>query len=116
MPRVLTDRHGLLQVFLNLARNSQRAVQGCPVRELIVSVSTSSDRALIRFKDSGSGVADPQKLFQPFQPGADSTGLGLYISRSLLRSYGGELRFEPQDRGACFIVEVPRVIQRTING
>ncbi len=113
MPRVLANRHGLLQVFLNLSQNSQRAVQGCPVRELTVSVSTSAERALVRFQDSGSGVRDPQRLFQPFQPEAESTGLGLYISRSLLRSYGGELRFEPQERGSAFIVDVPRVAQRT---
>ncbi|MEO8367605.1 MAG: ATP-binding protein [Candidatus Solibacter sp.] len=112
MPRVLADRHGLLQVFLNLAQNSQRAVQDTPVRELTVSVSTSADRAVVRFQDSGCGIPDPQKLFQPFQPGADCTGLGLYISRSLLRSYGGELRFEPRDQGACFSVDLLRVVQR----
>lgn len=113
MPRVMAERHGLLQVFLNLAHNSQRAVQETPVRELTVSVSTSADAAVVRFQDSGCGIADPQKLFQPFQPGADCTGLGLYISRSLLRSYGGELRFEPQDQGACFSVDLLRVVQRT---
>jgi C4-dicarboxylate-specific signal transduction histidine kinase len=113
MPRVLADRHGLLQAFLNLAQNSQRAVQERPVRELTVSVSTSLDRAVVRFQDSGCGVPDPQKLFQPFQPRAECTGLGLYISRSLLRSYGGELRFEQLDQGACFSVDLLRVAQRT---
>ena len=57
MPRVMAERHGLLQVFLNLAHNSQRAVQETPVRELTVSVSTSADRAVVRFQDSGCGIA-----------------------------------------------------------
>lgn len=113
MPRVLADRHGLLQVFLNLAQNSQRAVQESTVRELAVRVSTDADTARIRFQDTGCGVPYSQHLFQPFQTGADSTGLGLYISRSILRSYGGDLRFEAQESGACFVVELPYVEQRT---
>ena len=69
-------------------------------------------RMQVRFRDSGPGVARPQNLFQPLKPGTGSTGLGLYISRSLLRSYGGDLRFEPRQDGACFVVEIPRVVPR----
>ena len=60
----------------------------------------------VRFEDSGPGVSSPERLFQPFQHGAEGTGLGLYISRAVVRSYGGELRFEPRDRGSCFVVEL----------
>jgi C4-dicarboxylate-specific signal transduction histidine kinase len=112
-PRVLADRHGLLQVFLNLAQNSQRAVQNSPIQQLVVGVATTADRVFIRFQDSGVGVSCPEALFRPFQSGAASTGLGLYISRSLLRSYGGDLRFEPQEHGAAFISELVRVAPRT---
>lgn len=108
LPRVLADRHGLLQVFLNLSQNSLRAVQDCKDKTLSVSVSVSPDRVSVKIQDSGVGVSDPQTLFQPFQPGAISTGLGLYISRSLLRSYGGDLKFEPQEHGAAFVVELGR--------
>jgi two-component system sensor kinase FixL len=107
-PKVLADRQALLQVLLNLTQNSLRAVQGCPERSLTVAVSVSQDKVLVRLQDSGSGVKDPQNLFQPFQPGATSTGLGLYISRSLLRSYGGDLKFDPQEHGAAFILELVR--------
>jgi len=113
MPRVRADRHGLLQVFLNLAQNSERAVQQCVDRELVVNVTTSNESAFVRFRDSGRGVSDPERLFQPFQSGVSSVGLGLYISRSLLRSYGGELRFELPARGACFVVELLRVVHRS---
>jgi signal transduction histidine kinase len=33
----------------------------------------------------------------------------LYVSRFIVRSYGGELRFEPQPQGACFTIELPTV-------
>ena len=104
-PTVLAERHGLLQAFLNLAQNSLRAVQGCTVRELSITVSLEHQRVAIRFQDTGPGIAAPERLFEPFQPGADGAGLGLYVSRAVLRSYGGELRYEPQASGSCFVVE-----------
>jgi len=79
MPVVLAERHGLLQTFLNLSKNSHRAVEDRPVRELAIAVSTSGNMACIRFQDTGTGVADPNRLFKPFQPGADGAGLGLFV-------------------------------------
>lgn len=106
MPTVLADPHGLLQAFLNLVQNSYRAVQQSGSKELTVTVSVASGRALIQLLDSGPGIAAPERLFQPFQPGTDGAGLGLYISRAIVRSYGGELRFEPRPLGSCFVIEL----------
>jgi C4-dicarboxylate-specific signal transduction histidine kinase len=106
MPTVVAERHGLLQAFLNLAQNSHRAVSDCPVRELSICVSLEEQCARVSFLDTGPGIAAAEHLFEPFQPGSDGTGLGLYVSRSVVRSYGGELRFEPQQRGSCFTVEL----------
>jgi two-component system sensor kinase FixL len=106
LPLVLADAHGLLQAFLNLAQNSHRAVQEGSVRELDITVSVKEGKAFIRFHDSGPGIAFPERLFQPFQHAADGTGLGLYVSRAVVRTYGGDLRFEPQTKGSCFVVEL----------
>lgn len=106
LPRVVADPRGLLQAFLNLAQNSLRAVQDVVVRELIISASVEDQKAAVRFEDSGPGVSAPDYLFQAFQQGVEGTGLGLHISRALLRSYGGELRFEPRAQGSCFVVEL----------
>ena len=106
IPTVLADPSGLLQALLNLVRNSHRAVQQSDTRELCVSVSVTDRRAYIQVQDSGPGVASPECLFQPFQPGAEGTGLGLYVSRAVVRSYGGELRFEPSEKGSRFVVEL----------
>jgi signal transduction histidine kinase len=106
IPAVVADPSGLLQALLNLARNSHRAVQHTGTRELRIAVSVKDQRAYVRVEDSGPGVASPQCLFQPFQPGADGTGLGLYVSRAVVRSYGGELRFEPSEKGSRFVVEL----------
>jgi two-component system, LuxR family, sensor kinase FixL len=106
VPVVLADRQGLLQAFLNLVQNSLRAVQESSVRELAIEVSVEGQRATVRIEDTGPGISAPEHLFVPFQPGADGTGLGLYVSRAEVRSYGGELRFEPRERGACFTIEL----------
>lgn len=107
MPSVVCDPHGLLQAFLNLAQNSHRAVQEGPRRELSISVAVQDGMAQVRFVDTGPGILEPERLFEPFQSGGDGAGIGLYVSRAVVRSYGGDLRFEPQPAGACFCVELP---------
>ncbi len=106
MPMVCAEPHGLLQAFLNLAQNSQRAVQEGSVRELNITVFSKEHKVLVKFQDSGPGIREPGTLFQPFQKTAAGTGLGLYISRLIVRSYNGELSYEPQPQGSCFVVEL----------
>jgi len=81
-------------------------MKGRPERVLRVEVTMEEDFVRIRFRDSGPGVSNPEALFKPFQPGASSTGLGLYISRAVLKSYGGDLHVEPDARGGCFVVQL----------
>jgi two-component system sensor kinase FixL len=106
LPLVQGDHHNLLQAFLNLVRNSQQAMEGRERRELRVTASVENDAAVVRFYDTGPGVAHPEDLFRPFQPNAAHSGLGLYITRAILRSHGGSLRYEPQPEGSCFTVEL----------
>jgi signal transduction histidine kinase len=106
MPEVMADPHGLLQALLNLVQNSYKAVQESLLRELSITVCVASERAFVRLKDSGPGISSPDRLFQPFQAGTDGTGLGLYISRAIVRSYGGDVRFEPGPEGSCFLIEL----------
>jgi two-component system sensor kinase FixL len=106
LPQVQADHHSLLQVFINLARNSERALEGCARREVSIRAALESDLVVVRFRDTGPGVAHPEELFRPFQPGAHANGLGLYISRAILRAHGGGLRYEPESPGSCFAVEL----------
>jgi C4-dicarboxylate-specific signal transduction histidine kinase len=112
LPLVQADHHSLLQVFVNLARNSMQALEGQAVREVRISVAVESDLVAIQFRDSGPGVAQPDELFRPFQAGARSVGLGLYISRAILRAHGGGLRYNPDGPGSCFTVELWPVEQQ----
>jgi PAS domain S-box-containing protein len=109
LPLVQADHHSLLQVFVNLVRNSQQALEVVAEggkRQVRISAGVESDLVIVRVADTGPGVAHPDELFKPFQPGAHSVGLGLYISRAILRAHGGGLRYEPQEKGSCFAVEL----------
>jgi len=106
LPLVQADHHSLLQVFVNLARNIKCVLEKCSRREVRITAGLERDLVLVRFYDSGPGVPHPENLFKPFQPGAHSAGLGLYVSHAILRSYGGGLRYEPQTSGSCFVVEL----------
>jgi len=107
LPLVWADRYGLIQVFLNLAKNSRRAMDSAATKQLRIAARSEKGTVTIRFEDSGTGVAAPENLFRPFQRGAESSGLGLYISRAILRSFGGELSYEPRSEGCCFAVVLP---------
>jgi len=106
LPPVWADRHNLLQVLLNLTRNSERALENAAVKRIDVAASVKDNIVSIQVADSGPGISATEKLFQPFQKGAESTGLGLYLSRAFVRSFHGELRHDPTAPGCSFVIEL----------
>lgn len=106
VPEVMADRSSLMQVFLNLVKNSERAMNLQPRKELSIQVNALNQKVLVQILDTGSGVANPTELFKPFQQQAEATGLGLYLSRAFVRSFQGDLRYEPSGLGAKFVIEL----------
>jgi two-component system, LuxR family, sensor kinase FixL len=106
LPLVWADRSSLMQVFLNLITNSVRALSRNKDRIFSVTAKYDGQQVLVEFADNGGGVAHPEHLFRPFQAGAAASGLGLYLSRAFMRSFGGELHYQPIVHGACFIVSM----------
>ncbi len=106
LPPVWADRHTLLQVLLNLTKNSARALESAEVKKIDITVAAKGPLVSIRVTDSGPGIRSSEKLFQPFQKGAESTGLGLFLSRAFVRSFHGDLRHDPSVPGCSFIIEL----------
>ncbi|UUX94341.1 sigma 54-interacting transcriptional regulator [Aquabacterium sp. J223] len=104
------NRQELQQVLVNLLVN---AVQAMPEggRLLLASRDAADGRLALDIADSGPGLAPEvaRSLFQPFvTTKKDGTGLGLWISRSLLERYGGDITAAPGDAGgAVFTVWLP---------
>ncbi len=117
LPTVVVDANRLEQVIVNLLSNALDALRAVkPPRRLIVDsfIDDTGSRVCVTVTDNGPGVAPEiaQRLFRPFAStkGIRGTGLGLYISRQLVREAEGELdlvtRAEP---GARFLVWLPTV-------
>ena len=110
LPPIRVDRSGLLQVFLNLTKNSRNALQYTPSARIRVTAYSLDSSVVIRISDNGPGISSAERLFQPFQPGASSTGLGLFVSRAIIRTFGGELH-HLQPTGECsFVIEIPAMV------
>ncbi|NWF82298.1 MAG: PAS domain-containing sensor histidine kinase [Bryobacteraceae bacterium] len=106
LPSALGDRHGLLQVLLNLTRNSLRAMENSPLKQLEISAMQDGDSILIVHQDSGPGISNVDGLFKPFRSGVDSAGLGLFVSRAIVRACGGDLAHEPSPQGCRMVIRL----------
>src|SRR5258705_6892595 len=120
LPTVVGDANRLEQVIVNLLSNALDALRGVkPPRYLNVDsfIDDTGSRVCVTVTDNGPGVAPEiaQRLFRPFAStkGIRGTGLGLYISRQLIREAEGELDLvkssEPRGAGggASFLVWLP---------
>ncbi|HEY6049988.1 MAG TPA: GAF domain-containing sensor histidine kinase, partial [Thermoanaerobaculia bacterium] len=111
--QVLGDEARLGQVFLNLLVNAGQALAGRPGGR--VSIVTDRDGARVRatISDNGPGIPrrDQGRIFEAFfttKPAGAGSGLGLSISREIVRRHGGELTVESEEgRGSRFIVTLP---------
>ena len=69
------------------------------------------DRLIVEFTDSGPGVSEPSKVFDPFyttKPVGKGTGLGLSICYGIVTEHGGTIRVRNvQPHGAAFTIEMP---------
>jgi CheY-like chemotaxis protein len=115
LPIVVGDANRLEQVVVNLLSNALDALRSVkPPRRLIVDSFRSNDggRVCVTVTDNGPGVAPEiaQRLFRPFAStkGHRGTGLGLYISRQLVREAEGELELvHHPETGARFLIWLP---------
>jgi len=115
-------RDRIQQVFVNLLDNAIKYGSG----PFTVRVEAADGVVRILVGDSGPGIApaEQQRIFEKFYRSGPQltraqggTGLGLYISRELVRRMGGrlEVRSEP-GAGATFVVELPRARERLAQG
>jgi C4-dicarboxylate-specific signal transduction histidine kinase len=114
LPQVLGDRVQLQQVIINLLINGVEAM--APVtdrpREIVIrSQPHNAAHVQVTVLDSGIGIDSKtaEQLFSAFfttKPGG--MGMGLSISRSIIRAHGGRLWVSPNaDHGAAFQFTVP---------
>ena len=109
------DQDRLGQVVRNLLSNAAKYAPGASPVEVNVGVSADRRCGVVQVRDYGPGIAPAERprLFERFarlSTAADTTGsgLGLYISRGIIRDHDGELEAEwPSGGGSLFAFEVP---------
>jgi C4-dicarboxylate-specific signal transduction histidine kinase len=125
VPTVMVDRTQLEIAMHNLLTNSLDAFDALPAkgsrgRRIEVTAEVRGADVLIGIDDSGPGIAAnlTERLFEPFVTSKISgMGLGLSLSRSLLRHQGGDLWSEASRfGGARFVIRLATRVtpQRTI--
>ena len=113
LPVVSADPYQLQQVFLNMVNNAVDAIlEHSTEGDLWVRTGLDGDRFSVEFTDSGPGVKDASRVFDPFyttKPVGKGTGLGLSICYGIITEHGGIIRVRNiPARGASFTIELPR--------
>lgn len=115
-PSVRASAQRLTQVFLNLVLNAAQAIpEGHPdENEIRIAIATGpSGDAVVEVEDTGRGISTElqPRIFDAFfttKALGEGTGLGLFISRTIVTSYGGDITVESaKDRGTRFRVCLP---------
>jgi signal transduction histidine kinase len=109
------DPEQLRQVLRNLIINAVQAINAMGDYDAIIRLQAvlKDGKYNLQLSDSGPGVDSEKraKIFEPlFTTKAKGNGLGLWISREIIRSHGGEMQLKQSHGelgGALFEIEIP---------
>jgi signal transduction histidine kinase len=114
LPLAQIDPEGIHRSLLNIVSNALDAVEGRPNPTVAVATLLEQDGAWVRILviDNGHGIP-PDKLQDIFRPfvstkGSRGTGLGLAVSRKILREHGGDILAQSQPgKQTKFLLRLP---------
>ncbi len=123
LPPVWADKDKLEQVLMNLVDNAVKySKTGSTVNIDAKFLKNDSDKIEIKVKDQGVGIPDEclSKIFtkfsridNPLTREVQGTGLGLYITKSLVKSMKGSIKAESSAEGSTFTLILPAVSPET---
>jgi signal transduction histidine kinase len=106
---VVIDPHDLQQIMLNLMINAVQSMNNGGT--LNVKAHSSNSKVILEVSDTGHGIGqeDMNKVFDPFyttkMPG-EGTGLGLWVTYEIVKSYDGEISVESEEgKGSKFTLQ-----------
>ncbi|MCL6495394.1 MAG: PAS domain S-box protein [Ignavibacterium sp.] len=104
------------QVFLNILLNAVDAISEKKEKKnekITVSSQADSDWLTITFVDTGPGIKEENinKIFEPFfttKKEGKGTGLGLWVSYGIVRSFQGDIKVKSKiNEGTTFVIKLP---------
>jgi len=111
LPRVVGNSNQLLQAFLQIVENAVDALQEVGFGRLEVCLWRQDDEVVVQFADSGPGLRDPERVFDPFyttKPVGKGTGLGLSATYGVIQDHKGQITcYNRPEGGAAFEIRLP---------
>jgi signal transduction histidine kinase len=114
LPRVPADPEGIQRALMNIIGNALDAVEERPNARVIAAASLEPEGGWARIAVEDNGVGIPaNKLSEVFKPfvstkGSKGTGLGLAVSRKILREHGGDIvAISQHGKGTRMILRLP---------
>jgi signal transduction histidine kinase len=112
LPRVWGDGHQLFQAFVQIVENALDALEEAGGGLLRVSADRQGEQVVVvQFSDSGSGVKEPARVFDPFyttKPIGKGTGLGLSAVYGVVQDHKGLITCQNKaEGGALFVLVLP---------
>jgi two-component system, NtrC family, sensor kinase len=110
-PKVCVDPNKIVQVVLNLLNNADDAINEARRPGTIrVKTAIAGDNVRIEIIDSGTGLREPERVFDPFYTTKEvgqGTGLGLSVCYGIIEEHKGSIRAENSEAGAHFTISLP---------
>ncbi|MFA7404015.1 MAG: ATP-binding protein [Pelobacteraceae bacterium] len=113
LPVIRLDANLLKQILLNIIMNALQALENCGGKLLVETAARGADAICFAITDNGPGIPAEaidrifDRYFTTKKPG-EGTGLGLFVTKSLVESMGGEIEVTSRSGGGTkFTVTLP---------
>jgi len=112
LPSIVGDPTQLRTAMLNVINNGFDVLSGRQGGGTlwIRTRPLPEEKILIEVEDSGGGVENPERVFEPFYTTkgvGEGTGLGLSATYGIVVDHGGRIQARNTGQGACFAIELP---------
>jgi two-component system NtrC family sensor kinase len=112
LPFIVGDAHQLEQVFLNILNNAVDSIMDLgDGGSLKIRLFSEDQRVCVQFRDTGTGLKEPGKIFDPFYTTkkiGKGSGLGLSICYGIIKEHGGDIvAFNHEQGGAVLQLMLP---------
>lgn len=115
LPRVQGNANQLFQTFVEIIENAIDALHEAGGGSLEITARRQSNEAVLQFSDSGPGIREPERVFDPFyttKPVGKGTGLGLSAVYGVVHEHNGQITCQNKpEGGALFVLKFPVVVE-----
>lgn len=115
--KIYADRISIERIITNLLTNAGK--YSAPDTKVIIRLQKDKNYYVIKVEDHGSGIGQDQqaRLFEPFyqvENGKQGLGLGLYITKTLVKLHNGKIWIESKiGKGSTFFIALPKSVRKT---